>query len=73
MSLEKVEKDWEMSFLISFTSTILIILRRKPKMDYGKTQALDRRNRTPPLGYEHMVAPKVHKPPAEPHYNYGWE
>jgi len=47
--------------------------RRKPKMDYGKTQALDRRMRTPPLGYEYMVAPKVHKPPAEPHYNYGWE
>ena len=48
-------------------------IRRKPKMDYGKTQALDRRMRTPPLGYEYMVAPKVHKPPAEPHYNYGWE
>ena len=48
-------------------------IRRPRKYDYKEHFPLDRRNRKPPLGYEHMIAPKVFRPPTEKLYNYGWE
>ena len=52
---------------------IFLQIARKRKYDYGVTNALDRKMRTPPLGYEHMIVPKAYKTQAEQHYNYGYE
>ena len=41
--------------------------------DYGFTNALERRMRFPPIGYEHFVIPKAYKTQVEKHYNHGWD